>query len=150
MHFNLSDMHALSVGPPNFKNYSPRLFMLIFPRDVRVAKWLTWCATKTAKVARGRGFESHCRLGVILKLAWGPNNLSPGTWRFGSANKELLSNWLGGRVIPPPRSPARFFWFLFLLVLIFLIIFFFLFPARNSLLVLLFSIFGIFATFHQR
>ena len=53
--------------------------MLIFPRDVRVAKWLTWCATKTAKVA-GRGFESHYRIGVILKLAWGPNNLSPATW----------------------------------------------------------------------
>ena len=52
--------------------------MLIFPRDVRVAKWLTWCATKKAKVSRGRGFESHCRIGVILKLAWGPNNLSPG------------------------------------------------------------------------
>ena len=70
---------------------------------------------ETAKVARGRGFESHCCIEVILKLAWGLNNLSLGTWRFGFANKELLSNWLGGRVIPPPRCPARSFCFYFCL-----------------------------------
>lgn len=28
--------HTLSVGPSNFKNYSYRLFMLIFPRNIRV------------------------------------------------------------------------------------------------------------------
>ena len=109
--------------------------------------WPSGCATETAKVARGRGFESHCCIEVILKLAWGPNNLSPGTWRFGSANKELLSNWLGGRVIPPQRSPARFFLVFISACLDFPDHFFFLFPPRNSLLVLLFSVFGIFATF---
>ena len=144
-------MHALSVGPPNFKNYPPRLFMLIFPRDVRVAKWLTWCATKTAKVA-GRGFESHYRIGVILKLAWGPNNLSPATWyvEIWVCEQGITLKLAWGPSNSSPRSPARFFWFLFLLVLIFLIIFFFLFPARNSLLVFLFPTFGIFLTFHQR
>ena len=71
--------------------------------------------TDTAEVARGRGFESHCCTEVILKLAWGPNKLSPGTWRFGSANKELLSNRLEGRVISPPKNPASFFVFDFCL-----------------------------------
>ena len=82
--------------------------------------------TDTAEVARGRGFESHCCTEVIVKLAWGPNKLSPGTWRFGSANKELLSN--------------RLFCFRFLLVLIFLTIFFLL-VIPYSFCISLFSVF---------
>lgn len=51
-----------------------------------------------AEVARGRHKGSNPYAELILKLAWGPNFLSPGTRRFGLPNNELLSNWLGGRV----------------------------------------------------
>ena len=34
-------------------------------------------AANTTKSSEGRGFESRF-IGVILELAWGPNNLSPG------------------------------------------------------------------------
>ena len=144
-------MHALSVGPPNFKNYPPRLFMLIFPRDVRVAKWLTWCATKTAKVA-GRGFESHYRIGVILKLAWGPNNLSPATWyvEIWVCEQGITLKLAWGPSNSSPKKSCEVFLIFISACLDFPDHFFFLFPARNSLLVLLFPTFGTFLTFHQR
>ena len=144
-------MHALSVGPPNFKNYPPRLFILIFPRDVRVAKWLTWCATKTAKVA-GRGFESHYRIGVILKLAWGPNNLSPATWyvEIWVCEQGITLKLAWGPSNSSPKKSCEVFLVFIPACLDFPDHFFFLFPACNSLLVLLFPTFGIFLTFHQR
>ena len=51
---------------------------------------------------------SNHAIGVILNLAWGPNNFSPSliwSWRTRSN-----SNWLGGRVTPP-----RGIWILILL-----------------------------------
>ena len=85
---------SAQVGPPNFKNYPSRLFMLIFPRNqrgVNVAR-SGYSGSRREVV----GSNLHCCAEVILKLPWGANNLSPGRWRFGSANKELLSNCLGG------------------------------------------------------
>ena len=105
-------MHALSDGPPNFKNYPHRLFMLIFPRDFRVVERYTWRATDTAKVARGRGFESHCCTEVILKLAWGPNNLSPERYvEIWVCEQEITLKLAWGPSNFSPRNPARFFVF---------------------------------------
>jgi len=53
-----------------------------------------------AEVARG----SNPYTELILKMAWGPNFLSPGTRRIGLPNKELLSNWLGAEEVFPKKS----------------------------------------------
>ena len=75
---------------------------------------------------------------------WGPNNFFPGTCRFLSTNKELLSNWLGGKVIPL-QEIQRGFLFLYLLNCLGNCIPFFL--SRNFLIVFLFSVYGIFNIF---
>ena len=66
-----------------------------------------------------------CEQGITLKLAWGPSNSSP------KKSCEVFLVFISACLDFPDH-------------------FFFLFPARNSLLVLLFPTFGIFLTFHQR
>ena len=74
-------------------------------------------------MARNEYSGGHPRLWVRITLlhrgysqnGLGPNKLSPGTWRFGSANKELLANWLGGRTNSFPKILQGIL-FLFLLV----------------------------------
>ena len=55
-------------------------------------------ATSASEVIEVAG--SNHAIGVILNLAWGPNNFSP-EYDLELADKEQLSNWLGGRVTPP-------------------------------------------------
>ena len=76
---------------------------------------------------------AHCYTGVILKLTWGPSNLSPGTWRSGITLKlaRRPSN-------SSPGNPARLFVFIFACLRTVL----FFFPSRNSLTVFLVCFLG--------
>ena len=85
-------------------------------------------ATSASEVIEVAG--SNHAIGVILNLAWGPNNFSPSMiWSW------QTPNWLGGRVTPP-REIRILFLLSFLLFPLIIIISIFFFPF--SFLIFLF------------
>ena len=82
------------------------------PKGFQSGRAVTVARSGYSEVARGRGFESHCCTEVILKLAWGPNNLSPERYvEIWVCEQEITLKLAWGPSNFSPRNPARFFVF---------------------------------------
>ena len=109
---------------PVLKNSSHRQFILI---NYAVSRWSSGSrgrATSAREVIEVAG--SNHAIGVILNLAWGPNNFSPSmiwSWRTRSNSQTGL-----GDRVTPPRGICILFLLSFLFFFLILMIFIFFFP----------------------
>ena len=84
------------------------------PKGFQSGRAVTVARSGYSEVARGRGFESHCCTEVILKLAWGPNNLSPERYvEIWVCEQGITLKLAWGPSNSSPRNPARDFCFNF-------------------------------------